>query len=428
MTRGRFSRNSENARNRWSLGWGLCCQFFPWACRTISKPRSGKVPRKSVWARQFSVPATSQSESNLFLMSGTSRTTQMTLFAAWRIRELEFKNRIGVSPMCEYSAKAGHPGPWHFVHLGSRAVGGAALVLTEATAVQAVGRISPEDTGIYLHSYIESWKPIVDFVKEQSAVPGMQLAHAGRKGSTAAPWLGGAKVPPSEGGWVPVAPSALPFDANYPLPKQLTVPEINQIVEDFRAGARRALAAGFQVVEVHAAHGYLAHEFLSPLSNLRDDEYAGSLENRMRFPLRVVQAVREVWPQNWPVFVRISATDWKEDGWDLAQSIEFCKRLKAFGVDLVDVSSGGLVPGVKIPLVPGYQVSFAAAIRREAGIATGAVGLLTDSAQAQTILSTEQADMVFLARELLRDPYWPRRAAQELGVKIKGPVQYERAW
>jgi 2,4-dienoyl-CoA reductase-like NADH-dependent reductase (Old Yellow Enzyme family) len=352
----------------------------------------------------------------------------MTLFAPWRIRELEFKNRIGVSPMCEYSAKDRHPGTWHFVHLGSRAVGGAALVLTEATAVQAVGRISPEDTGIYLDSHIESWKPIVDFVKEQGAVPGMQLAHAGRKGSTAAPWLGGAKVSPSEGGWVPMAPSALPFDVNYPLPKQLTVPEINQIVEDFRAGARRALAAGFQVVEVHAAHGYLAHEFLSPLSNLRDDEYGGSLENRMRFPLRVVQAVREVWPQKWPVFVRISATDWKEDGGDLAQSIELCKRLKAFGVDLVDVSSGGLVPGVKIPLGPGYQVSFAAAIRREAGIATGAVGLLTDSAQVQTILSTEQADMVFLARELLRDPYWPRRAAQELGVRIKGPVQYERAW
>jgi 2,4-dienoyl-CoA reductase-like NADH-dependent reductase (Old Yellow Enzyme family) len=352
----------------------------------------------------------------------------MTLFAPWRIRELELKNRIGVSPMCEYSAKDGHPGPWHFVHLGSRAVGGAALVITEATAVQAVGRISPEDTGIYLDSHSESWKPIVEFVREQGAVPGMQLAHAGRKGSTAAPWFGGNKVAPSEGGWVPVAPSALPFDTNYPLPKELTIAEIDHVVEDFRVGARRALAAGFEVVEVHAAHGYLAHEFLSPLSNLREDEYGGSLENRMRFPLRVAQAVREVWPQKWPVFVRLSATDWKEGGWDLAQSIELCKRLKALGVDLVDVSSGGLVPGVKIPVGPGYQVQFAAAIRREAGIATGAVGMLTDSAQVQTILSTEQADMVFLARELLRDPYWPRRAAQELGVKIKAPVQYERAW
>jgi len=352
----------------------------------------------------------------------------MMLFAPWRIRELELKNRIGVSPMCEYSARDGHPGPWHFVHLGSRAVGGAALVFTEATAVQAVGRISPADTGIYFDSHVESWKPIVEFVREQGAAAGMQLAHAGRKGSTAAPWLGGNKVSPEEGGWVPLAPSAVPFDANYPHPKELTSSEIDQIVEDFRAGARRALAAGFQVVEVHAAHGYLAHEFLSPLANFRTDEYGGSLENRMRFALRVAQAVRETWPQKWPVFVRISATDWKEGGWDLEQSIELCKRLKALGVDLVDVSSGGLAPGVKIPVGPGYQVKFAAAIRREAGIATGAVGMLTDPAQVQTILTTEQADMVFLARELLRDPYWPQRAAQELGAKIKAPTQYERAW
>lgn len=352
----------------------------------------------------------------------------MTLFAPLRLRELELKNRIGVSPMCEYSAKDGHPVPWHFVHLGSRAVGGAALVFTEATAVQAIGRISPEDTGIYLDSHVEAWKPITDFIRAQGAVPGMQLAHAGRKGSTAAPWLGGSKVAPSEGGWVPVAPSALPFDTNYPLPKALTIAEIDQIVEDFRTAACRALAAGFQVVEVHSAHGYLAHEFLSPLSNLRSDEYGGSLENRMRFPLRVAKVVRETWPAKWPVFVRISATDWKECGWDLEQSIELCKQFKVRGVDLVDVSSGGLVPGVKIPVGPGYQVKFAAAIRREAGIATGAVGMLTDPAQVETILTTEQADMVFLARELLRDPYWPRRAAQELGVKIKPPVQYERAW
>ena len=330
--------------------------------------------------------------------------------------------------MCEYSAKDGHPGSWHFVHLGSRAVGGAGLVFTEATAVQAIGRISPWDTGIYLDSHVASWKPIVDFVREQGAIPGMQLAHAGRKGSTAAPWLGGGKVEIADGGWVPVAPSAVPFDTNYPQPKELSVAEIEQIVEDFRVAARRALAAGFQAAEVHAAHGYLVHEFLSPLSNLRSDEYGGSLENRMRFPLRVAQAVRETWPEKWPVLVRISATDWKEGGWDLQQSIELCKRLKAIGVDLVDVSSGGLVPGVKIPVGPGYQVKFAAAIRREAGIATGAVGMLTDPAQVQTILTTEQADMVFLARELLRDPYWPRRAAQELGAKIKPPVQYERAW
>jgi 2,4-dienoyl-CoA reductase-like NADH-dependent reductase (Old Yellow Enzyme family) len=352
----------------------------------------------------------------------------MTLFAPLQLRELQLKNRIAVSPMCEYSAWDGHPGPWHLVHLGSRAVGGAALVMTEATAVQAIGRISPEDTGIYLDAHIESWKPIVDFVREQGAIPGMQLAHAGRKGSTAAPWLGGSKVPLNKGGWVPVAPSAVAFDTNYPDPKELTIGEIDQIVEDFRAAARRALAAGFQVVEIHSAHGYLAHEFLSPLSNLRTDEYGGGPENRVRFPLRIAQAVREIWPAKWPVFVRLSATDWKEGGWDLAQSIELCKRLKALDIDLVDVSSGGLVPGVKIPVGPGYQVKFAEAIRREAGIATGAVGMLTDPAQAETILYTEQADLVFLARELLRDPYWPRRAAQELGVKLKGPVQYERAW
>ncbi|HKM66272.1 MAG TPA: NADH:flavin oxidoreductase/NADH oxidase [Candidatus Acidoferrum sp.] len=352
----------------------------------------------------------------------------MTLFTPWKLRDLELKNRIAVSPMCEYSAKDGHPNSWHFVHLGSRAVGGAALVLTEATAVQAIGRISPADTGIYLGAHIDSWKPIANFIREQGAVPGMQLAHAGRKGSTAAPWLGGNKVAIADGGWVPVAPSAVAFDPNYPDPKELTVAEIDQIVDDFRSAAHRALAAGFQVVEIHSAHGYLAHEFLSPLSNLRTDNYGGSFDNRARFPLRVAQAVREVWPAKWPVFVRISATDWKEGGWDLPQSIELSKRLKSIGIDLIDTSSGGAVPGVKIPLGPGYQVKFAAAIRREAGIATGAVGMLTNAAQVQTILTTEQADIVFLARELLRDPYWPRRAAQELGVKIAPPVQYQRAW
>ena len=352
----------------------------------------------------------------------------MTLFAPLRLRELELKNRIGVSPMCEYSAKEGHPGAWHLVHLGSRAVGGAGLVLTEATAVQAIGRISPADTGIYHDSHVESWKPIVEFIREQGGVPGIQLAHAGRKASTTAPWLGGQKVATSDGGWEPVAPSGVAFDTTYAQPRALTVGEIDQIVEDFRTATRRALAAGFQVAEVHAAHGYLAHQFLSPFSNQRTDEYGGSLENRMRFAVRVAKAVRESWPEKWPVLVRISATDWKEGGWDLQQSIELCKRLKAVGVDLIDTSSGGTLPGVRIPLGPGYQVKFAEAIRREAGIATGAVGMITDAAQAETIVSTEQADMVFLARELLRDPYWPRRAAQKLGVKIKPPVQYERAW
>lgn len=352
----------------------------------------------------------------------------MNLFATLRLRELELKNRIGVSPMCEYSAKDGHPQAWHMVHLGSRAVGGAGLVFTEATAVQAIGRISPADTGIYLDSHVEAWKPIAGFIREHGAVAGMQLAHAGRKGSTAVPWLGGGKVAASEGGWEPVAPSAVAFDASYPQPRALTIAEIDQIVEDFRAAARRALAAGFQVAEVHAAHGYLAHEFLSPFANQRTDEYGGSFENRIRFAVRVVEAVRETWPEKWPVFVRISATDWKEGGWDLGQSIELCKRLKGLGADLIDVSSGGMLPGVKIPVGPGYQVGFAEAIRREAGIATAAVGMLTDAAQAETVLTSGQADVVFLAREMLRDPYWPRRAAQELGVKIKPPVQYERAW
>jgi 2,4-dienoyl-CoA reductase-like NADH-dependent reductase (Old Yellow Enzyme family) len=300
--------------------------------------------------------------------------------------------------------------------------------MTEATAVQSIGRISPSDTGIYLDAHIEPWRAIADFVRDQGAIPGMQLAHAGRKGSTAAPWLGGGKVPLNECGWVPVAPSAVAFDTNYPEPRELTVGEIDQIVEDFRTAAHRALAAGFQVAELHAAHGYLAHQFLSPLSNFRTDEYGGSFENRARFPLRIAQAVREIWPEKWPLFVRISATDWKEGGWDLQQSIELCKRFKALGIDLVDVSSGGLVPNVKIPVGPGYQVKFAAAIRYEAGIPTGAVGMLTDPAQVETILTTEQADLLFLARELLRDPYWPRRAAQELGAKLTPPLQYQRAW
>jgi 2,4-dienoyl-CoA reductase-like NADH-dependent reductase (Old Yellow Enzyme family) len=352
----------------------------------------------------------------------------MNLFTPFRLRGIELKNRIAVSPMCEYSAKDGHPTNWHIVHLGSRAVGGAALVMTEATGVSAVGRISPADTGLYLDSHVEAWRPIVEFIREQGAVPGVQLAHAGRKGSTSAPWLGGTAIPLSEGGWEPVAPSAVPFNTGYAVPKAITVDEIDQVVADFVAAARRALRAGFQVVEIHAAHGYLLHEFYSPLSNQRTDEYGGSFENRIRALLRVTKAVRELWPENQPAFVRISATDWKENGWDLEQSVELCLRLKAAGVDLVDVSSGGVVPGVPIPVGPGYQVEFAATIRRETGIATGAVGMISEPVQAETIVATGQADIVLLARELLRDPYWPRRAAQVLGAKIKPPVQYERAW
>ena len=259
-------------------------------------------------------------------------------------------------------------------------------------------------------------------------MPGMQLANAGRKASTAPPWTGGKPVLPQDGGWVPVAPSAIAFDAGYTTPRELTVAEIGEIVGAFKKSAERARAAGFEVIEIHAAHGYLLHQFLSPLSNTRTDEYGGSFENRARMTLKVVRAVREIWPSRLPVFVRVSATDWKEGGWDLAQTIELARQLKALGVDLIDVSSGGAVPGVKIPFGPGYQTGFAEAIRREAGMATGAVGMISEPVQAETILSTEQADLVFLARELLRDPYWPRRAAKALDVKIKAPVQYERAW
>jgi 2,4-dienoyl-CoA reductase-like NADH-dependent reductase (Old Yellow Enzyme family) len=352
----------------------------------------------------------------------------MNLFTPFRVRGTELKNRIAVSPMCEYSAQDGHPTRWHFVHLGSRAVGGAALVFTEATAVSAIGRISPADTGIYLDSHVDSWRPIVEFIREQGAVPGIQLAHAGRKGSTGIPWFGGAPIPVENGGWTPVAPSPIPFSTGYTMPRELSPAEIQQVVADFVAAARRALRAGFQIVEIHAAHGYLLQEFLSPLSNHRTDDYGGNFDNRVRALLQVGGAVREVWPQDQPMFVRISATDWKENGWDLAQSVELSRRLKAVGVDLIDVSSGGLVPGVSIPTGPGYQVGFASAIRRDVGVATGAVGMISEPAQAETILSSGQADIVLLAREMLRDPYWPRRAAQTLGVKIKPPVQYERAW
>lgn len=352
----------------------------------------------------------------------------MKLFTTLRLREIELKNRIAVSPMCQYSAKEGHPTSWHLVHLGSRAVGGAALVMTEATGVSAIGRISPTDTGIYLDCHVDTWRPIAEFVRGQGAVVGMQLAHAGRKASTAAPWLGGKPIPVEEGGWTPVGPSAVPFDKGYNVPTEMTVGEINQVVMDFEAAAGRALKAGFQVVEIHAAHGYLLHEFYSPLSNFRKDEYGGSFENRIRLLLRVAKTVRAFWPAENPVFVRISATDWREDGWDVKQSVELCRSLLGIGIDLVDVSSAGVVPGVSIPVGPGYQTGFAETIRKEAGITTGTVGVITDPAQAETIVATGQADMVFLAREMLRDPYWPRRAAQELGQKIKAPVQYERAW
>jgi 2,4-dienoyl-CoA reductase-like NADH-dependent reductase (Old Yellow Enzyme family) len=352
----------------------------------------------------------------------------MSLFRPFKLREIEFKNRIVVSPMCEYSAKDGHPQPWHMVHLGSRAVGGAALVFTEATAVQDIGRISGQDAGIYEDAHIASWRPIAEFIRANGAIVGMQLAHAGRKGSTAVPWAGGKKVDPANGGWEPVAPTAAAFAPDYPLPRALTIAEIDAVIAAFRKAAERALSAGFQVVEIHAAHGYLLHEFLSPLSNKRQDEYGGSLENRLRLTLRVAAAVREVWPEKLPLFCRVSATDWTDGGWNLEQTIALAQKLKSLGVDLMDTSSGGNVPNAQIPVGPGYQVHFAEEIRKQTGLPTGAVGMILDPTQADTIIASEQADMVFLARELLRDPYWPRRAAKTLGVKIKPPVQYERAW
>jgi 2,4-dienoyl-CoA reductase-like NADH-dependent reductase (Old Yellow Enzyme family) len=352
----------------------------------------------------------------------------MKLFTPIKIREIELKNRIVVSPMCQYSAKDGHPQTWHLVHLGSRAVGGASLVIAEATAVQQHGRISLGDTGIYNHAHVASWRPIAQFIRDSGALPGIQLAHAGRKASTAPPWQGGKPVAIGEGGWQIVAPSALPFDNGYQTPRALSLSDIEDVIAAFSRAAERALVAGFEVIEIHGAHGYLLHEFLSPFSNIRTDEFGGSLENRMRLPLRVTQAVREVWPARLPLFFRISATDWQEGGWDLEQSIELARRLKPLGVDVIDVSSGGNLPHAKIPVGPGYQVPFSESIRKQAEIPTTALGMIIDPLQAETILSTEQADLVVLARELLRDPYWPRRAAEQMNFKLTPPVQYQRAW
>jgi len=349
------------------------------------------------------------------------------LFEPLALRSLTLAHRVVVSPMCQYSSVDGFSTDWHLVHLGSRAVGGAALVFTEAAAVTAEGRISPQDLGVYDDRHVEGLERIVRFVHSQGAAAGIQLAHAGRKASTARPWEGGRAVAPADGGWEPVGPTAAPFSATYPVPRELTITEIADVVAAFRAAATRARAAGFDVAEIHAAHGYLIHEFLSPLVNTRTDEYGGSYDNRVRLCLEVVDAVRSVWPENLPVFVRLSATDWKEGGWDIEPSVELARRLRDRGVDLVDCSSGGAVADVKIAVGPGYQVAFAERIRREAGIATGAVGLITDPAQADTIVRTGQADCVLLARELLRDPYWPLHAAQALGHVVPWPKQYVRA-
>ena len=350
------------------------------------------------------------------------------LFDSFTIRDLEFSNRVFASPMCEYSSVDGYANDWHLVHLGSRAVGGAGLVLTEATAVLPEGRISPQDLGIWKDEHVDPLKRIVSFIHEQGSVAGMQLAHAGRKASTQRPWEGDGVVPETEGGWQNVmAPSAIHFADNYPAPQALTVDGIRQVVRAFADAARRACDAGFRVIEIHAAHGYLIHEFLSPLSNHRDDTYGGSFENRTRLIREIVAAVRSSWPKGAPLFVRISATDWVEGGWDLKQSIELARSLKQLGVDLIDCSSGGTVPHAKIPAGPGYQTPFAQRIRHEAEILTGAVGMITSPVQAEQIIGTGQADAILIAREFLRDPYWPLRAATELGQSISWPVQYLRA-
>lgn len=349
------------------------------------------------------------------------------LFTPFKLRSIEFRNRIFVSPMCQYSSQDGIPQAWHLVHLGSRAVGGAACVIQEATAVSAEGRISPSDAGIWNDAQMEAYKPITRFIKEQGAVPGIQIAHAGRKASMPAPWDGNKGLDETQGGWPVVAPSALPFNDDYPKPRVLTETEIGAVVQSFVQAAKRSLAAGYEVIEIHAAHGYLLHEFLSPLSNQRTDRYGGSLENRMRLTLEVAEAVRKIWPDHLPVLTRISASDWAEGGWDIQQSIELCKKLKVIGIDLIDTSSGGLVPYAKIPAAPNYQVPFAAAIRKDADMPTGAVGMITAPEQAETIIAQKQADVVLLARELLRDPYWPLHAAQALGTDIDWPKQYDRA-
>ena len=348
------------------------------------------------------------------------------LFSPLRLRDLEIRNRIWVSPMCQYSAINGVPDDWHFVHLGSRAVGGAGLVMAEATGVSPEGRISPADTGIWNDEQASAWAPIAGFIRKHGAVPAIQLAHAGRKASSAAPWDGGKPLTRDQGGWETIAPSPQPFADGHPAPREMTAGDMDQLVTDFAAAAQRARGAGFEAVEVHAAHGYLLHEFLSPLSNERGDDCGGSLQNRMRFPLRVAAAVREAFPKSLPVFVRISATDWTDGGWDLPQSIEFARALKGVGVDLVDCSSGGNVPKAAIPAAPGYQVPFAEAIRREAQIATGAVGMIVEACQAEQLVAEERADAVLLARAFLDDPYWPLHAAETLEAEIAWPVQYGR--
>lgn len=349
------------------------------------------------------------------------------IFDPLPIRSVLLRNRIVVSPMCQYSSEDGFANDWHLVHLGSRAVGGAAVVFAEASAVTPEGRISPWGLGIWKDDHIAPLARIADFVRRQGALPGIQIAHAGRKASTIEPWNAGKPLAQENGGWRAVAPSAIPFAPGYQTPHELTPAEISEITQAFAAAARRAREAGFQVLELHAAHGYLIHEFLSPLSNHRKDSYGGSLENRMRFALEVAQAARAEWPETLPLFVRISATDWAPGGWDLEQSVALAGALQETGVDLIDCSSGGTAYNAQIPTEPGYQVDFAWRIREELGILTGAVGLITRHQQADEIISLGRADLVVMAREHLRDPYFTLNAAREFGFAVDWPAQYLRA-
>lgn len=353
---------------------------------------------------------------------------EVNLFSPLTIRGVTLRNRIAVSPMCQYSCEDGFATDWHLVHLGSRAVGGAAMVMAEATGVEARGRISPGDLGIYKDEHVAPLARAAEFVKKMGAVAGIQIAHAGRKASCRVPWEGGLALPQAAGGWQTVAPSAVPFLAGDPVPTALNQAEIHDITKAFAAAARRAFAAGFELLEIHSAHGYLSHEFLSPLSNFRTDQYGGSFENRIRFLVETTEAVRAVWPGHLPLFVRISATDWKEGGWDIDEAVELAKILKTKGVDLIDCSAGALVPDGKFQPGTGPNIPFADRIRREAAIATGAVGMITEPHQADGIIRSGSADLVLIAREFLRDPYWPLHAAKALGVEFKPPVQYARAF
>jgi 2,4-dienoyl-CoA reductase-like NADH-dependent reductase (Old Yellow Enzyme family) len=352
----------------------------------------------------------------------------MSLFDPLELRRETLRNRICVSPMCQYSSVDGFATDWHLVHLGQFAIGGAAMVLTEATAVTPDGRISQNDLGLYKDQHVEMLGRIARFIDAQGAIPGMQLSHAGRKASTARPWEGGGPVNPEHGGWAPIlAPSAIPFADGFQTPKAMDDADIAGVTQAFVDAARRARAANMRVIEIHAAHGYLLNEFLSPLSNTRTDRYGGSFENRARFLIDVIDAVRQVWPEELPLLLRISASDWRDDGWTIEDSVALARVVQSHGVDLIDCSSGGVVGRVKIPVGPGYQVPFAERVRRDAGVKTGAVGMITEARQADSIIADGKADVVFLAREMLRDPHFALRAAKELGAEVRWPPQYLRA-